>query len=220
MLTTRIVEMLEVTEAAALAAGRWMGKGDKHAADDAAVEGMRTAFNDVDIAGTIVIGEGERDEAPMLYIGEKVGAGGEEIDIAVDPLEGTNLTAYGQSNSLAVLAFGPKGTLLHAPDTYMNKIAVGPEAADGGPHRRHANRERPQRRQGPQARRRGHRRLHPRPRPARRPHPRGPRRRARASGSSPTATCSARSPRRSRAPASTCTSASAPRPRACSRARR
>jgi fructose-1,6-bisphosphatase class II len=127
---TRIVEMLEVTEAAALAAGRWMGKGDKHAADDAAVEGMRTAFNDVDIDGTIVIGEGERDEAPMLYIGEKVGRGGEGIDIAVDPLEGTNLTAYGQSNSLAVLAFAPKGTLLHAPDTYMNKIAVGPEAAD------------------------------------------------------------------------------------------
>jgi fructose-1,6-bisphosphatase class II len=130
MRNTRIVEMLEVTEAAALAAGRWMGKGDKHAADDAAVEGMRTAFNDVDISGTIVIGEGERDEAPMLYIGEKVGKGGEEIDIAVDPLEGTNLTAYGQSNSLAVLAFGPKGTLLHAPDTYMKKIAVGPEAAD------------------------------------------------------------------------------------------
>ena len=81
------------------------------------------------ISGKIVIGEGERDEAPMLYIGEEVGAGGEEIDIAVDPLEGTNLTAYGQSNSLAVLAFGPKGTLLHAPDTYMNKVAVGPEAA-------------------------------------------------------------------------------------------
>jgi fructose-1,6-bisphosphatase class II len=130
MRSTRIVEMLEVTEAAALAAGRWMGKGDKHAADDAAVEGMRAAFNDVEIEGTIVIGEGERDEAPMLFIGEKVGKGGEKIDIAVDPLEGTNLTAYGQSNSLAVLAFGPNGTLLHAPDTYMNKVAVGPDAAD------------------------------------------------------------------------------------------
>ena len=129
MRTTRIVEMLEVTEAAALAAGRWMGKGDKHAADDAAVEGMRQAFNSVEIDGTVVIGEGERDEAPMLYIGEKVGKGGEGIDIAVDPLEGTNLTADGQSNSLAVLAFAPKGTLLHAPDTYMNKVAVGPEAA-------------------------------------------------------------------------------------------
>jgi len=130
MRSTRIVEMLEVTEAAALAAGRWMGKGDKDAADDAAVEGMRAAFNDLDIDGTIVIGEGERDEAPMLYIGEKVGKGGEGIDIAVDPLEGTNLTAYGQSNSLAVLAFAPKGTLLHAPDTYMKKIAVGPAAAN------------------------------------------------------------------------------------------
>jgi fructose-1,6-bisphosphatase II len=121
--------MLEVTEAAALAAGRWMGKGDKHAADDAAVEGMRQAFNSVEIDGTVVIGEGERDEAPMLYIGEKVGMGGEGIDIAVDPLEGTNLTADGQSNSLAVLAFAPAGTLLHAPDTYMKKVAVGPEAA-------------------------------------------------------------------------------------------
>lgn len=130
MRTTRIIEMLAVTESAALAAGHWVGKGDKHAADGAAVEGMRAAFNDVPIAGTVVIGEGERDEAPMLYIGEKVGSGGEPIDIAVDPLEGTNLTAYGQANSLAVLAFGPGGTLLHAPDTYMNKVAVGPEACD------------------------------------------------------------------------------------------
>ena len=129
MRATRIVEMLEVTECAALAAGRWMGKGDKHAADDAAVEAMRSAFNHVDISGTVVIGEGERDEAPMLYIGEEVGNGGEEIDIAVDPLEGTNLTAAGQPNSLAVLAFAPKGSLLHAPDTYMNKVAVGPDAA-------------------------------------------------------------------------------------------
>jgi fructose-1,6-bisphosphatase class II len=129
MRATRIVEMLEVTECAALAAGRWMGKGDKHAADNAAVEAMRSAFNHVDISGTVVIGEGERDEAPMLYIGEEVGKGGEEIDIAVDPLEGTNLTAAGQPNSLAVLAFAPKGSLLHAPDTYMNKVAVGPDAA-------------------------------------------------------------------------------------------
>ncbi|MDI6844110.1 MAG: class II fructose-bisphosphatase [Anaerosomatales bacterium] len=130
MLTTRIVEMLEVTEAAALAAARWMGKGDKRAADQAAVEAMRTAFDRVPISGEVVIGEGERDEAPMLYIGEHVGAGGEEVDIAVDPLEGTNLTAYGQPNSLAVLAFAPKGTLLNAPDTYMWKIATGPAAAD------------------------------------------------------------------------------------------
>jgi len=129
MRTTRIVEMLEVTEAAALAAGRWMGKGDKMAADDAAVEAMRQAMDVLDISGTIVIGEGERDEAPMLYIGEKVGGGGELIDIAVDPLEGTNLTAYGQPNSLAVMAFGPQGSLLHAPDTYMMKVATGPAAA-------------------------------------------------------------------------------------------
>jgi fructose-1,6-bisphosphatase class II len=107
-----------------------MGRGDKVAADQAATEAMRSALNALDIDGEIVIGEGERDEAPMLYIGEKVGRGGEPIDIAVDPLEGTNLTAYGQPNSLAVLAFGPKGTLLHAPDTYMWKIATGPAAAD------------------------------------------------------------------------------------------
>jgi len=130
MRNTRIVEMLEVTEAAALAAGRWMGKGDKSAADQAAVEAMRAAFDAIDIEGEIVIGEGERDEAPMLFIGEKVGAGGEQMDIAVDPLEGTNLCAYGQPNSLATLAFGPKGTLLNAPDTYMWKIATGPAAAD------------------------------------------------------------------------------------------
>ena len=127
---TRIVQMLEVTEAAALAAGRWMGRGDKMAADRAAVEAMRIAFDGIDIDGEIVIGEGERDEAPMLFIGEKVGAGGTPIDIAVDPLEGTNLTAYGQPNSLAVLAYGPRGTLLNAPDTYMWKIATGPSAAD------------------------------------------------------------------------------------------
>ncbi|MBI5232054.1 MAG: class II fructose-bisphosphatase [Coriobacteriales bacterium] len=130
MQNARIVDMIEVTEAAALAAGRWMGKGKKDEADRAAVEAMRASLATLDISGTIVIGEGERDEAPMLYIGEKVGDGGEEIDIAVDPLEGTNLTAYGQPNSLAVLAFAPKGSLLHAPDTYMWKIATGPEAAD------------------------------------------------------------------------------------------
>jgi fructose-1,6-bisphosphatase class II len=130
MRSSRIVDMIEVTEAAALGAGRWVGKGKKNDADQAAVEAMRAKFETLDISGTIVIGEGERDEAPMLYIGEKVGAGGEEVDIAVDPLEGTNLTAYAQSNSLSVMAFGPHGTLLHAPDTYMDKVAVGPAAAD------------------------------------------------------------------------------------------
>jgi len=130
MRSTRIVEMLEVTEAAALAAARWMGKGDKHAADGAAVHAMRKALDTLDIDGEVVIGEGERDEAPMLFIGERVGSGGERIDIAVDPLDGTNLTAYGQPNSLAVLAFGPEGSLLNAPDTYMHKVATGPAAAD------------------------------------------------------------------------------------------
>ena len=127
----RVIEMLEVTERAAFAAGRWMGKGQKDAADQAAVTAMREALNALDIDGEIVIGEGERDEAPMLYIGEKVGrAGGEGIDIAVDPVEGTDLTAFGQPNAMAVLAIAPKGTLLTAPDTYMLKVATGPEAAD------------------------------------------------------------------------------------------
>jgi fructose-1,6-bisphosphatase II len=106
-----------------------MGKGDKNAADQAAVDAMRRAFNDVYIDGTVVIGEGERDEAPMLYIGEKVGKGGPQVDIALDPLECTNSVAYGRPNALAVIAIGPPGTLLHAPDTYMEKIAVGPKAA-------------------------------------------------------------------------------------------
>lgn len=128
MRNTRIVEMLEVTERAALAAGRWMGKGKKDDADAAAVAAMRESLGELEIHGIVVIGEGERDEAPMLFIGEEVGTGGEEIDIAVDPLEGTNLTAYGQPNSLAVLAFAPRGGLLNAPDTYMMKIAAGPLA--------------------------------------------------------------------------------------------
>ena len=128
MRNTRIVEMLEVTERAALAAGRWMGKGKKDDADAAAVAAMRESLGELEIHGIVVIGEGERDEAPMLFIGEEVGTSGEEIDIAVDPLEGTNLTAYGQPNSLAVLAFAPRGGLLNAPDTYMMKIAAGPLA--------------------------------------------------------------------------------------------
>jgi fructose-1,6-bisphosphatase II len=123
------LELVRVTEAAALAAARWMGKGDKHAADGAAVDAMRKAFNALAIEGTVVIGEGERDEAPMLYIGEKVGTGGLKVDIALDPLECTNSVAYGRSNALAVIAVGEPGKLLHAPDTYMDKIAVGPKAA-------------------------------------------------------------------------------------------
>ncbi|MAG16030.1 fructose-bisphosphatase class II [Candidatus Woesearchaeota archaeon] len=129
------LEFVRVTEAAAIEANAWVGKGDKKAADKAATEAMRSRFNSVDINGTVVIGEGERDEAPMLYIGEKVGSGkGMEIDIAVDPIEGTNSVAFGYPNSIAVFAAGPRGTLLHAPDMYMNKIAVGPKAANAGIH--------------------------------------------------------------------------------------
>ncbi len=121
------LELARVTELAALEAARWMGKGDKIAADDAAVRAMRRMFDTVDIRGRIVIGEGEMDEAPMLYIGEEVGTGiGPEVDVAVDPLEGTNLVAKGQPNSIAVLAVAPHGCLLHAPDMYMDKICVGP----------------------------------------------------------------------------------------------
>ena len=123
------LEFVSVTEAAAIACGRLMGKGDKIAADQAAVDAMRTMFDSVNISGTVVIGEGEMDEAPMLYIGEKVGAGGMAVDIAVDPLEGTNLVAKGMPGAIAVLAVAPQGGLLHAPDMYMDKIAVGPKAA-------------------------------------------------------------------------------------------
>jgi fructose-1,6-bisphosphatase II / sedoheptulose-1,7-bisphosphatase len=119
------LELVRVTEAAALAASRWMGKGDKMAADGAATEAMRRAFDTVAIQGTVVIGEGEMDEAPMLYIGEKVGCGGPPLDIAVDPLEGTTLTAKGGPNALTVIALAEHGKFLHAPDIYMEKIAVG-----------------------------------------------------------------------------------------------
>ncbi len=126
------LEAVRVTEAAAIAAARWVGLGDEMAADQAAVDAMRTALNSLSIDGTIVIGEGERDEAPMLYIGEKVGSGrGPKIDIALDPLEGTSLTAKGGSNALTLIAFANGGCFLNAPDVYMDKIAVGgglPEA--------------------------------------------------------------------------------------------
>ena len=123
------LEFVRVTEAAAIAAARWVGKGNNKAADQAATSLMRKHFNSLDIDGTVVIGEGERDEAPMLYIGEKVGKKtGMKVDIAVDPLEGTNPTAYGGNNSITVLAAAPSGNILKAPDTYMDKIAVGPKA--------------------------------------------------------------------------------------------
>ncbi len=119
------LEAVRVTEAAARAAANHIGRGDEHAADQAAVEAMRAAFNILPISGTVVIGEGERDEAPMLYIGENVGAGGIEVDIALDPLEGTTLAAKALPNALAVMAMAEPGTLLNAPDIYMDKIAIG-----------------------------------------------------------------------------------------------
>ena len=123
------IEFSRVTEAAALAGYKWLGRGDKNTADGAAVNAMRIMLNQVNIDGTIVIGEGEIDEAPMLYIGEKVGTGrGDAVDIAVDPIEGTRMTAMGQANALAVLAVGDKGCFLNAPDMYMEKLIVGPGA--------------------------------------------------------------------------------------------
>jgi fructose-1,6-bisphosphatase II / sedoheptulose-1,7-bisphosphatase len=126
------LDAARVAEAAAIASWKLVGRGDEKAADQAAVDAMRTALNSLEIDGKIVIGEGERDEAPMLYIGEKVGAGkGPAIDIALDPLEGTTLTAKAMANALAVVAFAPAGGMLHAPDTYMDKIAIGPGYAKG-----------------------------------------------------------------------------------------
>jgi len=124
------LEFVRVTEAAAIAAARWMGRGDKHAADQAAVDEMRDRFNQIDFSGTVVIGEGEKDEAPKLFTGETVGRGNEpKMDLAIDPLEATDSVAWGRSNALAVIAAGAPGSLLHAPDTYMDKIAVGKVAA-------------------------------------------------------------------------------------------
>ena len=124
------LEFVRITEYAALASARFTGRGDEKSADQAAVDAMRRAFDTVNIDGTVVIGEGERDEAPMLFIGEKVGSGDEsdpEVDIAVDPLEGTSLCALGRPNALAVIAMAERGKMLHAPDIYMDKIAVGPQ---------------------------------------------------------------------------------------------
>ncbi len=123
------MELVRVTEAAALKSARWMGRGKKEEADDAATTAMRAVFDTIPMQGTVVIGEGEMDEAPMLYIGEKLGTGnGPGVDVAVDPLEGTSIVANGSWNALSVIAIADKGTLLHAPDMYMDKIAVGPEA--------------------------------------------------------------------------------------------
>ncbi|MEL6196982.1 MAG: class II fructose-bisphosphatase [Pseudomonadota bacterium] len=124
--------LARVSEAAAIASARLIGRGDEKAADAAAVEAMRSELNKLDIRGTVVIGEGERDEAPMLFIGEEVGNGtGPEVDIALDPLEGTTLTAKAMPNALTVIALGPRGSMLHAPDVYMDKLAVGPVVPEG-----------------------------------------------------------------------------------------
>ena len=129
------LEMVRVTEAAALASARFMGRGEKDEADRAATEAMRRTMDEIEFAGTIVIGEGERDQAPMLFIGEEVGRHEDDgddvqqIDIAVDPLEGTNLVAHGQANAITVLAASEKGGLVHAPDTYLEKLCVGPVVA-------------------------------------------------------------------------------------------
>ena len=123
--------LARVSEQAAIAAAKLVGRGDEKAADQAAVDAMRRQLNLLDIKGVVVIGEGERDEAPMLYIGEKVGRGGPKIDIALDPLEGTTLTAKDMPNALAVIAMGPRNSLLHAPDVYMEKLAIGPGYPEG-----------------------------------------------------------------------------------------
>ncbi len=125
------IELGRCTEAAAVAASTMIGRGDKEGADQEAVTALRDAFNQLSIDGTVVIGEGERDEAPMLYIGEKVGLGGPKIDIALDPLEGTTLTAKAMSNAMAIVAMAQGGTLLHSPDVYMDKIAIGPGYSEG-----------------------------------------------------------------------------------------
>ncbi len=150
-----------------MSASRLMGRGDEKAADQAAVDAMRQALNSLAIDGTVVIGEGERDEAPMLYIGEKVGNGhGPKIDIALDPLEGTTITAKGGQNALAVIAMAEAGGFLNAPDVYMDKIAIGAWPRRGGRSRRQAGREPQEPRQGQESRGRRSRGLHPRPRRA------------------------------------------------------
>ena len=177
------LEMVRVTEAAALASARFMGRGEKDEADRAAVEAMRRTMDEIEFAGTIVIGEGERDEAPMLCIGEPVGrrtpTGVEdnpEIDIAVDPLEGTNLVAHGQAGAITVLAASEKGGLVHAPDTYLEKLCVGPGRGGQGRHPPAARRENLRRiADGARPERRRHHRRHPRAAAPRGPDRRGPR---------------------------------------------
>ena len=184
-----------------------MGRGEKNVSDQAAVDAMRRAFDTLHIQGTVVIGEGERDEAPMLYIGEKVGRWAPDdpgIDIALDPLEGTNLCAYGRPGAIAVVALAERGKLLNAPDTYMEKLAVGPAGARGDRHAQEPHREPPRHRPGAGPRSRGPHGGHPRPSPARGARSARSAPPVHASGSSRTATWPAESPPASRRPAWTC----------------
>ena len=174
------LDMVRVTEDAAIASARSMGRGDRNGADKLATEAMRRTMDEIDFAGRIVIGEGERDEAPMLYIGEEVGRAWRDpdaprIDIAVDPLEGTNLVAHGQAGAITVLAASEAGGLTHAPDTYMEKLCVGPVVAGQGGHPRLADGEPRPHRRGARTARRRHHRGHPRAAAPRRAHRRGPR---------------------------------------------
>ena len=210
------IELVRVTEAAALAASRWMGRGDKNGADGAAVDAMRIVLDSVPMDGIVVIGEGEKDEAPMLYNGERVGDGSATpTDVAVDPIDGTTLTALGRGNALAVIAVSERGTMFDpGPCVYMEKIAVGPEGVGVIDLTRTVaeNIEALAKAKGTTLPR--HHRRDPRPGPPRRPHRARCGRPAPASASSPTATWPAPSRRRGRTPAPTSCSASAARPRA------
>ena len=212
------LELVRVTEAAALAASRWMGRGDKEGADGAAVDAMRVILSSVQMDGIVVIGEGEKDEAPMLYNGEHIGDGNPpQTDIAVDPIDGTTLTALGRGNAIAVIAVSERGTMFDpGPCVYMEKIAVGPDAADAiditkSPTENLEAVADGQGRVGPR-----HHRRHPRPRPPQATSSPRSARPAPASGSSPTATSPAPSPPPGPSPAPTSSSASAARPRASS----
>ena len=200
------MELARVTEAGAMAAGRWVGRGDKEGGDGAAVDAIRQLVNTVSMNGIVVIGEGEKDEAPMLYNGEHVGNGdGPDCDFAVDPVDGTTLMAKGMPNAITVLAVAERGAMFDPSAVfYMEKIAVGPDAADAIDITDPGRRERPPRREGEEGERLRHHGLHPRSAPARQAHRGGPRHRARGSGSSPTATSPARSRPPVPAPAPTC----------------
>ena len=213
------LELVRVTEAAAMAAARWVGRGDKNDADQQAVNAMRYMISSVGMRGTVVIGEGEKDNAPMLFNGEEVGDGtGPECDVAVDPIDGTTLTAKGMNNAIAVMAVAPRHTMFDPSAVfYMEKLVTGPEAADVVDIRKSGGREHPRGRQGQgHARARRHRRRCSTV-PATPGWSRRSARPARASSTSPTATSPARSWPPGRTPASTSSSASAAPPRGSSR---